>query len=80
MWQIIPQVALVYFSIKTLQPEFLPTKVGKLWKAKNEEKKNRQPQFLIMSHNNSKIVLNLLETKQPIVGGDLFNGMFANKN
>ena len=37
------------------------------------QNKNRQPQFVTMSHNYSKMVLNLLATKQPIIGGILFN-------
>ncbi len=48
----------VDLSITTSQPKFLPIKVGKLWKAINAKMLN--------------IVLNMLETEQPIMGWILF--------
>ena len=67
-----PPMTRVDLPFATLQPELLPTLVGKLWKAMNANQK----QIATFGYNVqkcSKFVLILLETNQLIMGGILFN-------
>ena len=61
---------------ETSQPEFLPTQVGKLWKAMNANQK----QIATVCYNIQKysnIVFILLKTKQLLMGGILFSSRFT---
>ena len=60
----------IYFA--TSQPEFLPTQVGKLWKAINSNQKQTNTVCNNL-HKYSKIVLILFKTKQLIMSGILFD-------